>query len=248
MTNIEQGFAPANVKERNINIDFLKFIACLAVVGLHTLQKDLSVFNASLYHLCGFAIPVFFFSSGYILLQRKEITIRYSLKKSLNMIRVLLFWNICIAMGVVCLKRLQGEAVEWTSFFRNITYRPLIQNGFLWQFWYFGAMILMYLLLPFIHRAINNNKIGWQKLWSIFVIVCVCIQIVSLRRGMPVQKEVIQTFRIWTWIQYFLLGGGLWFFHIYFKESYDQKTCFFANRLDGFSACISVYHREMDFA
>lgn len=44
---------------RNLNLDLLRIIACIAVVGLHTLQKDLSLFNCTLYYMCGFAVPAF---------------------------------------------------------------------------------------------------------------------------------------------------------------------------------------------
>ena len=60
-------------EERNTNLDLMRILACIAVVGLHTLQKDLSVFNSSLYYMCGFAVPVFFMASGYILLNREYV-------------------------------------------------------------------------------------------------------------------------------------------------------------------------------
>lgn len=41
-----------------------------------------------------------------------------------------------------------------------------------------------------------------------FVAVCVTIQAVSLFMSRPVQKDIVQTFWLWTWIQYFLAGGG----------------------------------------
>lgn len=50
--------------QRNCNIDLIRVLACAAVVGLHTIPKDLSVSTASLYYLCGFAVPFFFMTSG----------------------------------------------------------------------------------------------------------------------------------------------------------------------------------------
>lgn len=47
-------------QERNQSIDLLKIMACVAVIGLHTFSRDLSLLNASLYYCCGFAVPVFF--------------------------------------------------------------------------------------------------------------------------------------------------------------------------------------------
>ena len=52
---------------RDCSIDLIRVIACVAVVGLHTFPKDLSLVTASLYYLCGFAVPFFFMSSGYFL-------------------------------------------------------------------------------------------------------------------------------------------------------------------------------------
>lgn len=46
-------------KTRNTNLDLLRIMGCMAVVGLHTLQKDLSIINSTLYYICGFAVPAF---------------------------------------------------------------------------------------------------------------------------------------------------------------------------------------------
>ena len=193
---------------RNINIDLLKIISCIAAIGLHCLQKDLSTANTLMVFFCGFAIPVFFFSSGYILLQRKEITFRYCLKKCLNIMRVVLIWNISINMGIVVLKIILGKEIDVISFAKDITYRPLIQRGYMWQFWYLGAMIILYMLLPIIHKLVKNEK-KWMLFWGVSALICVCMQTVSMCFNTPIQKNVIQTFRIWTWIQYFSLGGGV---------------------------------------
>ena len=197
--------------KRDINIDFLKIIACIAVIGLHTLQKDLSTFNAIIHYLCGFAIPVFFFSSGYVLLQRKNITIRYCIKKCLSIVRVVMIWNVGVNLCIGCLKIIIGKENDLISFFKDIIYRPFIQKGRMWQFWYLGAMILLYLLLPIIHRVINGRN--WRFVYSILVLFCTCIQVISLYVNTPIQKNVIQTFRIWTWVQYFSLGGGAAYLH-----------------------------------
>ena len=194
--------------KRDINIDFLKIVACIAVIGLHTLQKNLSTVNALIHYFCGFAIPVFFFSTGYILLQRKEITVKYCIKKCLNIVRVVIIWNVGVNLCIVCLKFLLGKEFDFISFLQDISYRPFIQKGRMWQFWYLGAMIILYLLLPIIHNAIYGDNKKWVRFWRIFALICVCIQVVSLCMNAPIQKNVIQTFRVWTWIQYFSLGGG----------------------------------------
>ncbi len=61
----EPASQPAS-QHRNSNLDLLRFLACVAVVGLHISIKDLSAVNAVLYYLCGFAVPLFFMASGYM--------------------------------------------------------------------------------------------------------------------------------------------------------------------------------------
>lgn len=78
---------------RNCNVDFIRVIACIAVVGLHTFPKDLSVATAALYYLCGFAVPFFFMSSGYFLLNRGEVSYKYAVQKCGGIIRIVFLWN-----------------------------------------------------------------------------------------------------------------------------------------------------------
>lgn len=57
--NLRWRGTPNNFDARDCNIDIIRVIACVAVVGLHTFPKDLSVVTASLYYLSGFAVPFF---------------------------------------------------------------------------------------------------------------------------------------------------------------------------------------------
>ena len=58
------------VKQRDHGVDFLRCIACCAVVGLHTFNNGLSFVTAAFYYAFGFAVPVFFMASGAFLLNR----------------------------------------------------------------------------------------------------------------------------------------------------------------------------------
>ena len=94
--------------------------------------------------------------------------------------------------------------------------KSLLQKGTLWQFWYLGSLIILYCLLPCLQRIVQSNrkKLGETRLsynliyfWIFTAAVSVTIQICSMLIGAPVQKQVIQTFRLWTWMQYFAWGG-----------------------------------------
>ena len=195
-------------RKRNYNLDFLKILACIAVVGLHTLQKDLSWINSSLYYLCGFAVPSFFMASGYVLLNRNSVTWDYVMHKIIAILRVVIIWNI-IALVYELVKNIaiyNNSGFEILMIPKEIV-KSLLQRGMFWQFWYFGALIIIYFLLPALRNFARVKDI--KRLWIIFVGFSIIIQGASIIVGKPLQKNVIQTFRIWSWIQYFVLGGIL---------------------------------------
>ena len=82
------------VLTRNNNIDLIKLYACICVVALHTIPKDLSAVTTTIYYLSGVAVPLFFMSSGYFLLNRGEISIKYSIHKIVGVFRIVVLWNL----------------------------------------------------------------------------------------------------------------------------------------------------------
>ena len=176
----------------------------MAVVGLHTLQKDLSIINSSLYYLCGFAVPAFFMSNGYITLNRSDIDARYSVKKVINILRIALCWSGIVFCGQVIYEIAHRHATVELLFQLPMTFiKGFVQKGYLWHFWFLGALIIVYFMLPFLVRHIGELSHIW------FVLICIGLvfQVISYCLGMPVQRYCIQTFRVWTWLQYFVLGG-----------------------------------------
>ena len=208
--NLRQLNYGSEVLYRNFNIDLLKLLACIAVVTMHTIHNGLSLFNTIVAYLCGFAVPVFYVSSGYFLMNKEKITQRYIVGKISSMIRVVLLWSAPVALFAEITKSALGRAenVSVAIIFRNSFCYPFFQKGYMGQFWYIGTMIILYLLLPILHKVIYGRKNRWVIIWVTFVLVSIGIQIGSLFVGAPLQKNVIQTCRLWTAIQYFLLGGG----------------------------------------
>ena len=216
-----------NRKERNLNLDYVKILACIAVVGLHTLQRELSLFNSSLYYLCGFAVPVFFMASGYILLKRDEVKYSYSLNKILYILRIVVLWNALILILRVLEALVKSERIIPVIISFPLTViRTLLQRDILWQFWYLGALIIIYALLPIFMRVFKseNKEKKIFKFWIVLVCISIIFQGISLILGFPIQKKVIQTFRLWTWIQYFILGGLISFYGDSLKKYLSAKT------------------------
>ena len=160
-------------QERNLNLDLIKIIAMVFVVGLHTgTTFYIGNINVNRYYILtifGAAIPLFFTVSGYLLLGRKNIDWRYSIKK---------IWGIVRFVFVVCwiywlIMLIFTQEPHWDKLYKD----PLgafVMGGNFWQFWYFGAMSLVYLLYPFLNRIFDKK----QKLFVWFFIFIVIINFI----------------------------------------------------------------------
>ena len=84
--------------------------------------------------------------------------------------------------------------------------KSFVQKGTLWQFWYLGALLIIYELLPVLSKLNQQTR---RVLLLACGIISISIQAMSFWYGEPIQKNVIQTFRIWTWLFYFLLGAEM---------------------------------------
>ena len=119
---------------------------------------------------------------------------------------VVSIWNLLIILLKFLVK---GE-------FENpivVILNSFIQKGYFSQFWFLGALILIYLFLPLLSRLFNNTKNAYKVLVLILLIVCVLVDIYNIYNystgGKIIKQTVIQTFRLWTWLLYFCIGGYL---------------------------------------
>lgn len=188
-------------KYRNINLDLLKVLACVGVVLLHTAMggfKETGSLNFStyLYYLGTYSIPLFFMVNGYLLLGKREITYSYILQKVKWILITVSSWSVII----------------WL-FKRDFTVNPikkivgsLIQKGYFFQFWFFGALIIIYICLPVLKKFLNSKR-SYLYILSVLLVVGLIFELTNIVLQMPIQTYVIQTFRLWTWFFYYLLGG-----------------------------------------
>lgn len=188
-------------KIRNINLDLLKVLACVGVVLLHTTMagfKETDSWNllAYLYYLSTYSIPLFFMVNGYLLLGKREITYHYILQKVKWILITVSSWTFIV----------------WI-FKRDFTTNPiknivgsLIQRGYFPQFWFFGALILIYLCLPILRKFLNSKRSYLYSL-SLLLIIGLIFELSNILLQMPIQTYVIQTFRLWTGFFYYILGG-----------------------------------------
>ena len=195
-------------KVRNINLDLLKVLACVGVVLLHTTMGGFK-YTASwnlltyLYYLGTYSIPLFFMVNGYLLLGKREITSHYILQKVKWILITVSSWNIIV----------------WL-FKRDFTVNPikkivgsLIQKGYFFQFWFFGALILIYLCLPILSKFLNSKR-RYLYILALLIVIGFIVELANIFFQRPLQTHVMQTFRLWTWFFYYILGGYIAQFNV----------------------------------
>ena len=181
---------------RNANLDLIKCIACLCVTGLHAVGMS----NYTIYYLCDCGVPLFFMVHGFLLLSREKAEYPYVFHKILRLLKIAFLWNLLISLPVFLFRH------KIVNPFR-LTLESLLQKGYLWHFWFFGALILIYLALPLLHKLVYSRKTFHKA--ACFALMCLCLimSITSITKGYPLPMLVPQAFRLWTWLFYFLLGG-----------------------------------------
>ena len=140
----------------------------------------------------GVAMPMFFMVSGYLLSMRKP-SFEYSRKKIWGILRFCLI--ICIPLSAI---------MTFTSGNLVLLFPEcLIQEGRLYQYWYFGSMMIIYAMLPYLLNIIQSK---WLRpiLIGGFIL---CSFIFILNISNEFEKRIIQTFRLWNWLFYFILGA-----------------------------------------
>ena len=81
-------------------IDWIKVIACVGVVCLHTIDRETAPLNNWLYYAAGWSIPLFMMSTGFFLFNREEpLTQTYITNKILRIFRFCFLW-VCVVTGL----------------------------------------------------------------------------------------------------------------------------------------------------
>ena len=188
---------------RNLGLDLLKIFSCIGVVVLHSTRPgfNLEQYNISayLYYLATYAIPLFFMLNGYFLLNKKILSYGYVLNKIVGILTVVSAWNILIWLirwdfNVNPLRKIIGS---------------LVQKGYFYQFWFFGSLIIIYLTLPIIKKVLEKDY-SYAVVLLFLMVIGIVIEIINtFILHKPLQQYIPQTFRLWTWFFYYILGGYL---------------------------------------
>ena len=182
---------------RNQSIDLVKIIAMIMVVRMHIgLNHNLEHFApfSFIHGIISPAVPLFFMVSGY-LMQSKMPDYKYVWRKILGILKY-----VYIIIPIACV---------FTGIFEHhprphSLYLWIIGGGNLWQFWYFAAIILVYVCAPIVCKWITTTKAN--IIIACDALLCTTVVILNVYYQFE-EKYVIATFRIWTWLLYFMIGA-----------------------------------------
>lgn len=187
--------------KRSISIDLIKVVAMFSVLALHSFGASAKwrVVNI-FYESAVIGVPLFYMVSGYLLLGKQMVDVKYVCKKICNIIRIIVILSVIWWVGV----SIRSGHFYFSNLFW-ILKGAFIQDGPLWICWYLASMILIYSLLPLL-RTLYVYQSYWYALFFLLVVESF---VFYLNTGIHGEQNVIQTLRIWNWLFYFLLGGGI---------------------------------------
>ena len=150
-----------------------------------------------LYMTAVVSIPLFFMTSGYLLYGKSSVDCKYSSRKIVGIIRFVAIITVVFWLITGC---------RHGAPFLQFTLGSLLQWGGLGIFWYFGAMIIIYALLPLFHKLYVSYPRGFVISTVLLFLVANGIFFANFL-DIHVEQHTIQTFRLWNWIFYFNVGG-----------------------------------------
>lgn len=169
----------------------------IGVMALHsTLDATNTIAGFCLSRIAGISVPLFFMVSGY-LLSAKRFTWQYSIRKIKGILRFCLTMCFLYWLLFDLVKGSWPTEVVWDFF------GCFFQRGHMWMFWYFGAMIIIYMLLPWCGSLLLRK----QSTIYLFLVVSIGFGL-NAYLGFE-EKYICQTFRLWNWLLYFSLGALL---------------------------------------
>lgn len=184
-------------KSRNISVDLIKIIAMIMVVRMHIgLNHNLAHFTpfSFIFGLLCPAVPLFFMVSGY-LMQGKMPDYQYIFRKIGKILRYvyIIIPISCVLTGIF--EHHPRPHSLWTW---------IIGGGNMWQFWYFASIIMVYLCAPYLCKIVASARAHIHI--AVMLLICAIVTIANVEFSFE-QQYIQQTFRLYYWVFYFMLGA-----------------------------------------
>ena len=197
---------------RNLSIDLVKIVAMFGVMCLHSTHSfaipNQFCFADILYESAVVSMPLFFMVSGYLLIGRPNVDYRYSIRKIMGIVRfvsiiVITYWLI---------HSVHHFQFDFKELVKSLI-QPYFQQGMFSIFWYFGAMIIIYVLYPKLNSMYILKPYFYHIVLATTLLCSYTMFIGNITWGVmdfcENEVTICQTFRIWTSVSYFMLGGLL---------------------------------------
>ena len=188
--------------ERIAGLDLIKILACFGVVALHTLRPGAGPVHRILMLLSALSIPLFFMVSGYLMFQRKSFDCKYAIGKILRILAICFCWEFLHAAAY---RIYYGENRDFISSF----FLDFFQKGLFYHFWYLGALILVYSVMPLIFTLAKKSPGGCRILLLILCGINLILSAAQLLAQRQFLLDIPQNLRIWIWLLYTVAGGCL---------------------------------------
>lgn len=220
------------IRKRNYGIDLIKIFACILVITLHSLDPTMpvvknNIFNSGLYYSGTMAIPIFFMSSGYFVLNKYNISYLYSLQRIKNILIIVFSWIALYSLIVLISKH---KFIFFNELFGSVF--SGVPDSHFYHFWFFWALMMMLLIAPIVVKILRLSFNYYLGLTSIVTIICL-LQDISLHLGYTyIMKTTPQVFRLNIWLEYYLLGGLVGNTHFNKIKRFIKRNFYFFSLID----------------
>lgn len=139
-------------RQSQTGVDLIKFLCSFLVVAIHTQPlRNLGLIEDGFNIITRFAVPFFFFSSGYFL-YKNGITKERLLKQAKRLTVLYLVWSAIYLPALIILTLRSGNGV-WS------VVKAILWDGTFTQLWYLAASIYAVLIILLLHSFMDEKKI-----------------------------------------------------------------------------------------
>lgn len=158
-------------RKRIIWLDYARTLAIICVIITHTVERvynlraeDLlqdsvcsRIFALSMFSIGRLGVPIFFFLTGYLLLDREYSKEQYTTFIKRNFCGLLLTTSIWILIYNIFNACFYKTMLSVTDLVKNLVY---LKSTAMSHMWYMPVILGIYLFLPFIANALNHTDLN----------------------------------------------------------------------------------------
>lgn len=217
---------------RKSGLDIYRILCCIGVLGYHVLD-DVHPFEGEtmiLYYACSFCVPGFFMLSGYLLGCRPILSVEYSEKKIISVIKKLFGW---VIFWVIVHFVRTGELYDvWTNMSQTIT-----ASGIEPVAWFLCTYCLLMVVAPALHYGMKKSPIIF------YIVIVLWLRVLATGKLDFIREVRPQSLWLHLYAGYFAIGMVC--ADIYIRMSDFQKKISWLAAIVIAVVSSFVYYREV---